>query len=136
AGYRVPSAVKNTLAVNFDGGGNDVLTYSLADLRACVERNDKDFFRRQFEGKVVIFGTLLDQLDRKLTSKRFVTGPDRSGAPRCAQTAAAAPAAQFARSTIAGVYIHATAVNNLLLRHALVELGRWPTALIAIAFAG
>jgi adenylate cyclase len=135
AGYRIPGAVKNTFAVNFDGGGNDVLTYSLADLRACVEHNDKDFFRRQFDGKVVIFGTLLDSLDRKLTSKRFVTGPDRSGAPRCAQTTAPVPAAQFGRSTIAGVYIHATAVNNLLLRDALVELGRWPTALIAIAFA-
>jgi adenylate cyclase len=136
AGYRIPSAVKNTMTVNFDGGGNDVLTYSLADLRACVEKNDKDFFRRQFDGKVVIFGTLLDQLDRKLTAKRFVTGPDRSGAPRCAQTAALPPsAAPVGRSTIAGVYIHATAVNNLLLRDALRELGRFPVALIAITFA-
>ena len=134
-GYRIPSAVKNTFALNFDGGGNDVLTYSLADLHACVERNDKDFFRRQFDGKVVIFGTLLDQLDRKLTSTRFIAGHDRSGAPRCAQAAAPSPAAQFARSTIAGVYIHAAAVNNLIDRAALVELGRWLTALIAIGFA-
>jgi len=123
------------MTVNFDGGGNDVLTYSLADLRACVERNDKEFFHRQFDGKVVVFGTLLDSLDRKLTSKRLVTGLDRSGAPRCAQTAAPASAAQFGRSTIAGVYIHAAAVNNLIARDALVELGRWPTVLIAIGFA-
>jgi adenylate cyclase len=134
-GYRIPSAVKNTFALNFEGDDSDVLTYSLADLRACVERNDKDFFRRQFEGKVVIFGTLLDQLDRKFTSKRFVTGLDRSTAPRCAQPAAPSPAAQFAHSTIAGVYIHATAVNNLIDRNALAELGRWLTALIAIGFA-
>ena len=45
--------------------------------------------------------------------------------------AAPSPAAQFAHSTIAGVYIHATAVNNLIDRNALVELGRWLTALIA-----
>jgi len=135
AGYRIPGAVANTMTLNFDGGGNDVLTYSLADLRACVERNDKDFFHRQFDGKVVIFGTLLDQLDRKLTSKRLVTGPDRSGAPRCAPTVVQVSAPQFGRGTIAGVYIHATAVNNLLGRDGLVELGRWPVALIAFVFA-
>jgi adenylate cyclase len=134
AGYRIPGAVANTMTLNFDGGGNDVLTYSLADLRGCVERNDKDFFRRQFDGKVVIFGTLLDQLDRKLTSKRFVTGPDRSGAPRCVPTAVQVSAPQFGRGTIAGVYVHATAVNNLLGRDGLVELGRWPVALIAFFF--
>src|SRR6516225_8499741 len=135
AGYRIPSAVKNTLTLNFDGGGNDVLTYSLADLHACVEANDKDFFHRQFDGKVVIFGTLLDSLDRKLTTKRFVTGIDRSGAPRCMPAAAPAPAAAFSRASIAGVYIHATAVNNLIARDAFVELGRWQTAMIAIGFA-
>jgi adenylate cyclase len=135
AGYRIPSAVKNTLTLNFGGGGNDVLTYSLADLHACVEGNDKDFFHRQFDGKVVIFGTLLDSLDRKLTTKRFVTGLDRSGAPRCMPAAAPAPAAAFSRASIAGVYIHATAVNNLIARDAFVELGRWQTAMIAIGFA-
>ena len=134
-GYHIPSAVNNTVTLNFNGDGNDVLTYSFADLRACVERNDKDFFRRQFDGKVVIFGTLLDLLDRKSTSKRFVTGIDRSTAPRCAQMAAPIPAAQFGGSKIAGVYIHATAVNNLIDRNALVEPGRWLTALIAIGFA-
>ena len=135
AGYRIPSAVKNTLTLNFDGGGNDVLTYSLADLHACVEGNDKDFFHRQFDGKVVIFGTLLDSLDRKLTTKRFVTGLDRSGAPRCMPAAAPAPTAAFSRASIAGVYIHATAVNNLIARDAFAELGRWQTAMIAIGFA-
>ena len=35
----------------------DIRTYSLADLRACVERDDKEFFRREVRpGKVVILG--------------------------------------------------------------------------------
>src|SRR5215472_8877849 len=76
AGYRVPGA--GTLTLNFDGGAADVQTYSLADLRACVERDDKEFFRRQFADKIVIFGTLLDAEDRKLTSKRFATGIEES----------------------------------------------------------
>jgi CHASE2 domain-containing sensor protein len=135
AGYHIPSAVTNTLTLNFDGGAADIQTYSLADLRACVERDDKEFFRRQFEGKIVIFGTLLEAEDRKLTSKRFVTGVDRANAPRCALPPAPPSPNKFGRSTIAGVYIHATAVNNLIARDALVELHWLPTTLIAISFA-
>ncbi len=133
AGYRVPSSVKGTLTLNFDGGAADVRTYSLADLRACVEKDDKEFFR-QFADKIVIFGTLLDAEDRKLTSKRFSTGIEQATAPRCALPPAKA-GTRYARSTIAGVYIHATAVNNLLARDALIEFDRNPTIAIAIGFA-
>jgi class 3 adenylate cyclase len=45
------------------------------------------------------------------------------------------PPSQYKRSSIAGVYIHATAVHNLMARDAVVELGRFPTAMTAIAFA-
>ena len=134
-GYRIPSAVPNTLTLNFAGGGNDIQTFSFADLHACVERNDADFFRREFAGRVVIFGTLLDQEDRKFTSERFATGLDGSQAPRCALPPARPVASQFRRSSIAGVYVHATAVNNLMARDAVVELSRLPTAMIAIIFA-
>src|SRR5262249_22925137 len=61
AGYRIPSAVANTMTLNFDGGARDIRTYSLADLHSCVEHEDKEFFRREFAGKVVIFGTLTDE---------------------------------------------------------------------------
>jgi adenylate cyclase len=135
AGYRIPSAVPNTLTLNFEGGANDVETFSFADLRTCVERNNTDFFNREFAGKIVIFGTLLDSEDRKLTSKRFATGLDGSRAPRCVLPPAPPTAGQFKRSSIAGVYIHATAVHNLMTRDAVVELGRLPTTIIAIAFA-
>jgi adenylate cyclase len=134
AGYRVPGSVKGTLTLNFDGGAADVQTYSLADLRACVERDDKEFFRRQFADKIVIFGTLLDAEDRKLTSKRFATGIEESAAPRCALPPANV-GTRYARSTIAGVYIHATAVNNLIARDGLIEFGRNPTIAMATGFA-
>ena len=134
AGYRIPSAVPNTLTLNFDGGANDIQTYSFADLRACVERNDADFFRREFAGKVIIFGTLLDSEDRKITSKRFATGLDGSRAPRCALPPPQV-AGQFKRSSIAGVYIHATAVQNLMARDAVAEFDGLSVTLIAIIFA-
>jgi len=135
ASYLIPSAVPNTLTLNFEGGASDVQTFSFADLRACVERNNTDFFRREFADKVVIFGTLLGSEDRKITSKRFATGLDGSGAPRCALPPAQPSPGQFKRSSIAGVYIHATAVQNLMARDAVVEPGRLATAMIAIAFA-
>jgi adenylate cyclase len=135
AGYRIPSAVPNTMTLNFEGGANDVQTYSFADLHTCVEHNNTDFFHREFAGKIVIFGALLDSEDRKLTSKRFATGLDGSRAPRCALPPPPPAAGQFKRSSIAGVYIHATAVHNLMARDAIVELGRLPTTIIAIAFA-
>jgi len=135
AGYRVPSAIPNTLTLNFEGGADDVQTYSLADLRACVQRANTEFFQREFAEKIVIFGTLLDSGDRKLTSKRFATGFDGSRAPRCALPPTLTTAAQFKRSSIAGVYIHATAVQNLMARDAVVELGRFPSTIIVIAFA-
>lgn len=135
AGYVIPSAVPNTVTLNFEGGANDVQTFSFADLHACIERNDADFFRRQFAGKIVIFGTLLGGEDRKITSKRFATGLDGSRAPRCALPPAAPTTVQFKRSSIAGVYIHATAVHNLMARDAVVEPGRVSVTAIAVAFA-
>ena len=134
AGYHIPSAVPNTLTLNFRGGGEDIPTFSFADLRACVENGDSAFFRREFDGKVVLFGTLLDFEDRKLTSKRFVTGFDGARAPRCTLPAPAT-AGHTRRSLIAGVYIHATAVDNLISRDAVIELSRPIATIIAIAFA-
>ena len=71
AGYRVPADTPNTVTLNFEGGADDIPTFSLADLRACVEKDDKEFFKRHFDGKVVLLGTVLDVEDRKISSKRF-----------------------------------------------------------------
>jgi class 3 adenylate cyclase/CHASE2 domain-containing sensor protein len=134
AGYRVPSVVPNTLTLNFEGGAEDIPTFSLGDLRACAENGDKEFFRRFFGGKVVLIGTLLDIEDRKITSKRFATGLERAWSPRCALLPQPLTG-QFKRNSISGVYIHATAVNDLIRREALKELGRVVVGLIAAAFA-
>ena len=45
-GYRIPSAVPNTLTLNFAGGGDDIPTFSFADLHACNEKGDTEYFRR------------------------------------------------------------------------------------------
>src|SRR5262245_66045811 len=98
-------------------------TYSFADLYACVSKGDKDFFKRNFGGKIVLIGTVLDVEDRKITSKRFATAPEGARAERCALPIPVA-SQKFARDSIAGVYIHATAVNNLVRTDGLTEFGR------------
>lgn len=134
---RVPGAaaagrVPNTITLNFAGGADDIPTYSFADLRACAVRGDQDYFRRAFAGKIVLIGTTSIE-DRRLTSKRFATRMEDAQLARCALPAPKRTAG-FARSTIAGVYIHATAVNNLVRQEAAIELG-WPaTAALALAF--
>ena len=76
---RPPGRAPNIVTLNFEGGADDIPTYSLADLNACVAKDDKDFFKRQFGGKVVLLGTVLDVEDRKITSKRFATAPEGRG---------------------------------------------------------
>jgi adenylate cyclase len=134
AGYRIPGDVTGTMALNFDAGADDIPTYSLADLSLCASKGEKDYFRREFAGKVVIIGTVLDQEDRRLTSKRFATGTEAARRPRCVNPAQPV-AGRFERSSIAGVYIHATAVNNLIGRDVAVEPGRLPVLAIAALMA-
>lgn len=134
SGYVVPSAVPNTLTLNFRGAGRDVPAFSFADLHACAEKSDRDFFHRAFDGKVVILGSVLNLEDRKLTSMRLAGGFDGSPAPRCALPVPA-KAASVARSEIAGVFVHAAAVRNLLERDAVSELGFPIRTVLTIAFA-
>ncbi|TKW79191.1 MAG: CHASE2 domain-containing protein, partial [Bradyrhizobium icense] len=134
AGYKVPITAPNTMTVNFEGGADDIPTYSFADLRACALKGDKDYFKRAFDGKVVLFGTVLDAEDRRFTSKRFATGLEGARATRC--TGDGKPIlTSFKRSSIAGIYIHATAVNNLIRNDAAIELGKPVTFGISLLIA-
>jgi adenylate cyclase len=126
----IPSA----MTLNFSVASSDVPTYSLADLRACAEKGDLEFFRRNFADKVVLFGSKLDLEDLKMTSKRFMTSPRAQTVERCVLDAAAASPA--ARSSIPGVFVQAAAINNLLRREAIIELSdraRWLFALAGAA---
>lgn len=134
SGYAIPGAVPNTLTLNYRGMGRDVPTYSFADLRACLEKGDSDFFRRAFDGKVVLLGTILNFEDRKLTSMRLSGGYDGTPAARCALPAPTSTA-QKARSDVAGVFVHATVVRNLIEHDAVSELGFPLRTILTIVFA-
>jgi adenylate cyclase len=108
-----PVDTAGNLLLDFNTAVGAVPTYSLADLHACAAAGKTDYFRQHFAGRVVILATVLDVEDRRLTSRRFVPMTDGIAAPpRCMHPPMELSAAP--RDSIAGVYIHATAVNNIL----------------------
>ena len=123
--YRIPGSRQNTMMLNF-ANRDAIPTYSFADLQACAAKGDAEFFRKHFAGKVVLIGGVLDIEDRKLTSLRFVTEPERvSTGERCVHP----PMTELfredlVRDTVPGVMVMAAAVNNLLNGNVLREVGQ------------
>jgi len=124
-----------TLLLNFDGG-QPFETWSLADLVACTKTDGgADFFARHFKDRVVLIGTGLQFEDRLLTSRRFINPVETLTGERCTPPGAPDPVS-FARDTMPGVFIHATAVDNLLRGEGLSGLPPWGRALVVVAAAG
>ena len=130
----IPGSGTNRMAINFDSGPGAIPTYSLADLYACTQKGDRDYFLRHFQGKVVLVGVVLDVEDRKLTSQRFITVPEGLGLPeRCVNPVMSELYIEgLRRDTIPAVYVHAHAINNLLRGEPLRELGRGVIGLIVL----
>jgi adenylate cyclase len=128
-----PAGRPDPMLLNF-GNGPGIPAYSMADLHAC---RDPLFFRRNFAGKVVLLGAVLDVEDRNLAANRFVDDSRRGmeiAGERCALPplpATAAPPLRH-RSTVPGVYIHATAVANLIGGDDLRALPPWPSAAVGL----
>ncbi len=113
-------------------------TYSLADLFACAEAGNTAFFEKHFKGKAVMVGTVLDVEDRKLSSNRWVTKPEGLNLPeRCALPVMSdLYVAGLRRDSIPGVYIHATAISNLIAGDGLGETETPVTAALVLLLAG
>jgi adenylate cyclase len=141
--YRIPGSHRNAMPLDFAGGGEAIPSFSFADLHRCATQGKAEFFRENFAGKIVLVGAVLDVEDRKMTSARYVTAIERGATgPRCASTPRIGLYSEtLLRDTIPGVFVHATAVNNLLrgqVPHELGAVSYWlvSTALIAgAAFA-
>jgi adenylate cyclase len=137
-GYRIPGSERDTMLVNF-AADDAIPTYSFADLHACAAQGDRAFFQAQFKDKVVLVGSAVDIEDRQVTAKRFITRPEHTAtAPRCVLPAMPGLfRPDLVRDTIPGVYIHASAVNDLLRHDALREIPPWANwAIIALAACG
>jgi adenylate cyclase len=128
---------KNRLTLNFDAGSQAIPTYSFADISSCIENNKLEFLQKNFKGKIVLIGTALDEEDRRLTSKRFITGPENfTHGTRCHHPIVKdVYRPDLIRDSIPGVYIHATAVNNIIRDNALKETSTSINGLIAFVIS-
>ena len=113
-GRSIPGGGMRELALNFDSRVGAIPTYSFVDLYKCAKAGKIEYFERAFSGKVVLFGLVLDIEDRKLSSNRLINRPDFDGAPLPCVGPPSNRKKSINRSTVPGVYLHATAVNNLL----------------------
>lgn len=134
-GVPLPTVAGNNLLINFDDDQRGIPTYSFADLHACAAAGDGEFFSRNFAGKVVLFGGVLDVEDRKLSSLRFATAPDAAAfMARCAlEELPDVLDHELTRDSVPGVYMHAFAVNNLVRGNLLAAAV--PRHAIALTFA-
>jgi hypothetical protein len=130
AGEHLASAVENAVAVAFAGGSDDIPSYSLADLKACLDKGDREFFRRHFAGKAVIVGSDIASADQILTSKRFANPLLPQKSERCASPA---PQGALRGRSTSGVYFQAMAVDNLIRGERLREFGPAPTLAMSSA---
>lgn len=111
--YQIPDSNNLTAILNFRESAM-VPTYSLADIYHCAQNGDLEFLRRHFANKVVLFGAVLDVEDRKLTSRRLMTKTALQHQMETCVLQSDAAVETSRRDSIPGVYIHATAINNLI----------------------
>ena len=132
---RVPGSETGSILLNFDGGAGAIPTYSFADLALCAAEGNMTYFKRAFADKIVLFGSVLNINDQQLTSKRFMAGREFEATPeRCAlaDEGSGKPAAPVFRNTVPSVFVHATAINNLLQGDALSVTPRVIVGLIVL----
>lgn len=140
AGVKPP---RHDTLVDFAYGPGHIPVYSLADLLACAKAGKESFFDAHFAGKSVIFADVLDSEDRYFTSASLMSAgglldlPPASQ-PRCVASATGpAPIGVSGRWKIPGVFVHATAFQNLAQGTAISPLPRLPGSIAVgtIAFA-
>jgi class 3 adenylate cyclase/CHASE2 domain-containing sensor protein len=127
----------DSILLNFQPTDQDPPIYSFADLFACAQTGNSDYFQRHFNGKTVILGTVLDFEDRHLTSKRFVMIPPAPNyATPCLRQAEPSLTGLSTRASMPGAYILATIVDNLKQRSWLHAAPPLPRLLSLFMLAG
>jgi len=127
---RAGAVVPETFLINYDTGEDGFPVFSFADLLACASAGNDAFFSETFKDRVVLVGTALDIEDRWIPATQYVNGIYSGPTRRCTERPAGARryGDSVERHTRPGVFIHAAALNTLLLDVPLHLPGRLPTS--------
>lgn len=122
----IPVAGRDDRFLLNHASGRAVPAYSLADLLACIAAGERERLAAIFADKVVLIGTVLDLEDRWTAANRLAGTVYGGGHPTGCGDDFVPPVAEERRESMAGVFIHATAVDNLLFQEVLRPLpGSW-----------
>jgi class 3 adenylate cyclase/CHASE2 domain-containing sensor protein len=124
------------ILLNFNRPADGPNIHSLVDLYECARAGDADFFRRNFENKIVLISVVSDVEDRLLSSQRFATDPLLARfAERCKRPIRPEFYTETARQAIPGALIHARLIDNLLDDTPLTLLPDSASAVVVFALA-
>ncbi|MDR6287976.1 class 3 adenylate cyclase [Inquilinus ginsengisoli] len=119
AGYAVPAGDS---VIDFTIAPRELPIYEFADIAACAKSQQIDFFRREFAGRIVIVGLILDTEDRHITARRLLAErSDHEPAARCGPALSPGVGAG-GRTTMAGTLVHAIAATTFALGRAPLML--------------
>lgn len=135
---RAGTTAPDTFFINYNTGPATVPVYGFADIVACAAPGDAGFLAKAFRDRIVLVGTALDVEDRRAPATRFALAPYDGPTERCQSKPAEAPAFgdAVARRTLPGVFIHAAALNTLLLERPLAPLSPIAAGALAFGFVG
>ncbi len=107
---------QDDLILRFPTRQDSFPAYSFVDIWHCYKNGNVDYLKRHFDGKIVLFGTLLNTEDRKITSGRLISDHLQGNtAPRCTGSATPAPSTPSdLTQTISGIFVQATVIDNIL----------------------
>lgn len=105
--------------------------YSMGDIYACIQNGGDDYLRKNFAGRIVIVGQILDTEDIKLTSARFASVPLNYGPQPCASDGDHSPITR--RDVMPGTVLIAAGVDNLI-RNAPLRPSKPFSAAVSIWF--
>jgi len=115
-GAPIPGTEGGTLFLDPGVNAHPAPTYSFADLYDCAAAGNTGFFAEHFAGRIVLVGSDLLAEDRIVAANRLLLRDAKPATvtARCSSYEGAVLPLPVVDNTIAGVYLHAAAIRQIL----------------------
>jgi adenylate cyclase len=115
-GTPIPGSSGGNLFLDPGANAHPAPTYSFADLYDCAAAGKTAFFAEHFAGRIILVGSDLLAEDRAVAANRLLLRDARPATvtARCSSYEGAVLPLPVVDNTIAGVYLHAAAIRQIL----------------------
>lgn len=134
-GQPVPGTADGTLFLDPGANAHPAPTYSFADLYDCAAAGNTDFFAEHFAGRIVLVGSDLLAEDRAVAANRLLLRHATPAAvsARCSNYEGQILPLPVVDNTMAGVFLHAAAIRQILGPGGPERLVGWPVWVLLVA---